>query len=303
MQPSSRHQLEGHLAMLIFSLFVAGSFSFGDLIANEVDPVVLTAGRFALVTIILGTVLAAMGKFRRKHYIRPWRFVVLGTLFLLHFVLMFEALQLTSAVTTSAIFTTMPLAAAAIDRILFRSKNSTMIWVALLIGASGALWVVFRGSWVLLFGFSLGLGELIFFVATLSHATYAVLIPRLRGEEPIYATTFGVALAATVLLLIWSWPRLANVAWTEFSYQVWIVLAYLAIFATLGTFVLITIATSRLSSAKVTAYTYLTPFWVVILQGALGIGVPSPFILLGGIPIAIALMLLMFESSRKFGAN
>ena len=36
----------GHLAMMTFSLLVAGSFSFGKLIAPKIDPVSLTAARF-----------------------------------------------------------------------------------------------------------------------------------------------------------------------------------------------------------------------------------------------------------------
>jgi drug/metabolite transporter (DMT)-like permease len=78
--------------------------------------------------------------------------------------------------------------------------------------------------------------------------------------------------------------------------RVWAVLIYLAVFAGIGTFSLITLAADRLSPAKVTAYTYLTPVWVVIIEMAMGHAIPQPMVLLGGLPIVAALLLLFFET-------
>lgn len=38
----------GHLAMLLFSALVAGSFSLGSLAANEIAPAALNAVRFLI---------------------------------------------------------------------------------------------------------------------------------------------------------------------------------------------------------------------------------------------------------------
>ena len=40
--------IQGHLAMLAFSAMVAGSFSLGAMMANDIDPVVFNAARFWL---------------------------------------------------------------------------------------------------------------------------------------------------------------------------------------------------------------------------------------------------------------
>ena len=291
-----RHKIEGHLAMLLFSLIVAGSFSFGRIIARDIDPFALTAARFVLAAGLLGIVLALTGRIRLADHRQPWRYFILGGLFLFYFVLMFEALKTATSVSTSAIFTTMPLAAAVLDQALFRRASSGLVWAALLVGAAGALWVVFRGSWSTFTSFSVGRGELIFFVGTLLHAAYAVLVPRLRRGEPLYATTLGVSTAAALILVVFFWPSIAATDWASLTIYVWAVLAYLAVMATLGTFSLIAIAANRLTSAKVTAYTYLTPFWVICLEVALGNGLPGFAVLMGGIPIALALLLLLFEN-------
>ncbi len=290
-----QHRVEGHLAMLLFSLIVAGSFSFGKTIANDIDPVALTAVRFVLAAAILGVFLGASGRIRTVDYKQPWRFFVLGGLFLFYFVLMFEALKTAAPVSISAIFTIMPLAAALLDRIIFRCTTTWLIWVALLIGAVGALWVVFRGSWAALTSLSVGYGEVLFFIATMLHAIYAVLLPKLRRDEPVYATTLGVSSAAALMLVVLFWPRVSTTNWVDVALYAWVVLLYLAVLATLGTFALITVAAARLPSAKVTAYTFLTPFWVVLIESILGNGLPAAFVLFGGVPIAAALFLLFVE--------
>ena len=289
-------RIEGHLAMLVFSVIVAGSNSFGKLIAGDIDPAALTAVRFALAAVLLGGGLAATGRLNAADFRAPWRYLPLGAAYATFFVLMFEALKTTSPVSTSAIFTMMPFIAALLGWGLFRQRNAPLVWLALMIGAFGALWVVFRGSLSALLGFGLGRGELLYLVGTAAHAAYAVLVPHLRRGEPVYTVTLGVAVSGGVILTVMFFSHITSTNWAALPLRVWIVLAYLSILAGIGTFSLVTIAAQRLSPAKVTAYTYLTPFWVVLMEMGLGHGVPKVAVLLGGLPIILALILLFYES-------
>ena len=63
--------------------------------------------------------------------------------------------------------------------------------------------------------------------------------------------------------------------------------------ATALTFVLLQFASLHLPSAKVMAYTYLTPTWVIGWQAALGHGLPSELVLVGIGLTAVALFLLL----------
>jgi drug/metabolite transporter (DMT)-like permease len=287
----------GHLAMMTFSLLVAGSFSFGKLIAPKIDPVSLTAARFFFGALLLFLALLATKRFHFSHYQKPWRFFVLGAIFVIYFITMFEALKTVSAISTSAIFTLMPFLAGAMDFAVSRRRMSGFIWAGLSIGAVGALWVIFKGSFAAFWALNLGLGEFLFFFGVSAHAAYAVLVPKLRRKEPIYATTLGVTFSGAVILVILFWPRIATTAWSELSMNVWVTLAYLTIFASLGTFTLVSFAAEYLPSAKVMAYTYMTPFWVVLLEGLLGHGWPEPYVLIGGFPILVGLSLLFFTES------
>ena len=46
--------LRGHAAMLVFSALVAGSFSLGSQVANDISPAALNATRFWLSAALIG---------------------------------------------------------------------------------------------------------------------------------------------------------------------------------------------------------------------------------------------------------
>ena len=47
-------QWRGHLAMLLFSALVAGSFSLGAIMADQIAPVALMAARFLIAGAVIG---------------------------------------------------------------------------------------------------------------------------------------------------------------------------------------------------------------------------------------------------------
>ena len=51
-------EIRGHLATLGFSALVAGSFSLGAIVANDIAPQAITAARFVFATIVMGMVAA-----------------------------------------------------------------------------------------------------------------------------------------------------------------------------------------------------------------------------------------------------
>ena len=283
----------GHLAMLAFSTLVAGSFSFGSRIANQIDPVALTAARFVLAGAVIGAA-AALGPGLRPSYFRaPWRYLLLGGAFALYFVLMFEGLKTAPPVSTAAVFTLTPILSGLFGWLFLRQVTTPRMALALAIGGAGALWVIFRADWSALMAFDIGRGETIFFVGVVAHAAYTPLVRRLNRGEPTLVFTFGMMLAALLVLGAYGAPAIAATDWGALPVQVWLVLAYLAFCASAMTFVLLQYAALRLPAAKVMAYTYLTPSFVIGWEIVLGSGVPRVLILVGVGLTALALALLL----------
>lgn len=284
---------KGHLALLAFSLCIAGSFSLGGMVANRIDPLALTAMRFVLAAVLMGAVALASGAARVADLRAPWRYPLLGGLFAIYFVLMFEGLKTARPVPAAAVFTLTPAITAGFAWVLLGQVMTLRMAAALVIGGAGAVWVIFRADLAALLAFDLGRGEAIYLVGCVAHALYTPLVRRLnRGEAPV-VFTFGTLAAGAGLLVVLGWSRIAATDWAELPALVWIAVAYLTIFATAASFWLVQYAALRLPSAKVMAYTYLVPSWVILWEIALGNGVPAPVLLLGVAATFAALGMLL----------
>ena len=284
----------GHLAMLTFSALVAGSFSLGALAAPLISPAAMTVARFGLAGALVGAAaFASKGGVPRSAAAAPWRYLVLGGLLACYFVLMFEGLRTAAAVPTAAVFTLTPLMAAGFGWILLRQVTSVRMAVALALGAAGAVWVIFRGDVQAIVAMQIGKGEVIFFVGCIAHAFYAPMVRRLNRGEPALVFTFGTLLAGFLLLGLWGGSTTLATDWAHMPAIVWICLAYVSIAASAMTFVLIQYATMRLPAAKVMAYTYLVPCWVILWEMALGHSAPPAKVLAGVVLILAALGLLL----------
>ena len=265
-------QWRGHLAMLVFSALVAGSFSLGHIVANEIAPAAINAVRFVLAGVVMGLFVLAGPGFKRAHFAAPWRYLVLGGLFALYFVLMFEGLKTAKPVSAAAVFTLMPMMAAGFGWLLLRQVTTPRMALALSIAAFGALWVIFKGDISALYTLDVGRGEVIYFIGCISHAIYTPMVRKLNRGESAVTFTFGVLAAGSILLIVVGAKDLAATNWLALPGIVWLTLAYLVVFSTASSFVLLQYATLRLPSAKVMAYSYLTPSWVNLLEASIGNG-------------------------------
>ena len=289
---------KGHLAMLLFSALVAGSFSLGAMTANDLAPVALNAIRFILATFVIGAVLVATGGFNRALLKAPWRYFIVGGLFAIYFVLMFEGLKTAPPVSAAAVFTLIPIMSGIAGYVLMRQVTTPRMALALAIGAVGALWVIFRADLAALLAFHVGKGEVIYFWGCVAHAFFTPMMRFLNRGESALMFTFGTLSATALILTVYGAPELLAADWANLPPLVWGTILYLAVLASSVTIVLLQFATLRLPSAKVMAYTYLTPTWVILWEMALGHGAPSGLVL-GGIALTcIALVLLLKDQDR-----
>lgn len=290
----------GHLAMLCFSALVAGSFSLGSMVANEIAPAALNAVRFGIAAVVIGIAAAATTGIPRTALRAPWRYALLGGLFAAYFVLMFEGLKTAPPVSAAAVFTLTPVLSAVAGWLLLRQVTTSRMALALAIGAGGALWVIFRADWAALRAFQIGQGEIVYFWGCVAHAIYTPMVRRLNRGEPAVVFTLGMLVAGCLLLTLYGWEDLRATDWAALPPIVWIGLLYVSICASAMTFVLLQFATLRLPSAKVMAYTYLTPTWVICWEIALGNGAPGGLVLVG-IAMTVVALVMLLETPARWG--
>ncbi|WP_286174082.1 DMT family transporter [Rhodobacter sp. NTK016B] len=293
--------LRGHAAMLGFSAAVSGSFSLGALVANDIAPVALTSVRFLLASMVLAVMvvlLPAAGRngargFTREDLRAPWRYAVLAMFYGGYFVLMFEALKTADPVQAGAIFTLTPLMTALIAVPLLGQRLLPRVAGALAIGAAGAAWVIFRGDWTAMARFEVGPGEQLYFLGCVLHAFYAPALKRLNRGESAFVTASLMTLAGFILFAAYGWREIAATDWLALPGRVWLVLAYLVVFATALAGSAMQFAAQRLPASRVMAYTYGTPVWVILWELGLGHRIPGAIVLPGIGLIAVALLVLL----------
>jgi drug/metabolite transporter (DMT)-like permease len=287
-------ETRGHLAMLAFSALVAGSFSLGGLMANEIAPTALTTARFGLAALIMGALAVRLVGIPRAALAAPWRYLVVGGCFAIYFVLMFEGLKTAPPVSTAAVFTLMPIMTAGFGWLLLRQVTSGWVAAAIAIGAVGALWVIFQGNWALAKAFQVGRGEAIYFVGCIFHAAFVPMLRLFNRGEHSLVYTFLFMVGGFVCLAVWSWGDLRATDWAALPAVVWVALFYLAVFSSAASFFLLQYGAQVLPSAKVMAYSYLTPSWVILWELGLGNGLP-PAVVLVGVGLSVVSLVMLFR--------
>lgn len=287
-------KLKGHLAMLLFAVLIAGSFSFGGLAARHMEAEPLTLWRYMLTIAVMAALTFGAFKVPAAWPRQAWRFLLLGGLIAAYMLTMFMALEFTSPIATGAVFTLMPLMSAGFALPVLGQKTRPGVLTGLLIAAAGAVWVIFRGNIDAILAFDIGTGEMIFFAGVICHALYVPLIRRFDRSEPAVAFGFWVTMGATVWLIP---PGIRGLVETDFSalpLAVYAAVAYLAVVTTAGTFLLLQYASMRLPASKVLGYGYLTPSFIILLEGLLGHGWASLPVLAGALVTACGLALMAF---------
>ena len=291
----SKSVASGHMAMLLFSLLVSGSFVLGSIIANLISPDLVTFLRFLIAFIAIAILILYQSKFCFLKYLSIGRSLILGALISIYFITMFEGLKTASSTSMAVVFTLTPLLAGFFDLIFSNRVMSKKVWITVVVAALGALWIIFDGNIQNFINFKVGYGEKLFFIGCICHALYAALIPKFNNGEPAIIQTFGTLISGIIILGLFSNKEIIYHSWIDFPVIVLLTILYLAIFATAASFFLIQYSAVRLSSIKVMAYTYAVPIWVVLLQIIFLQQLPNTITFIGAFVILVSLLILLFN--------
>ncbi|MBT3929065.1 MAG: DMT family transporter [Rhodospirillaceae bacterium] len=286
LKPAASGLMAVHAVTLFANLMVSTSFPVGKEIAHAMEPGVLMLLRFVLAALIMGVFV-----YFRHGLVWPGtrallRYALIALTVVIFFWCMFEALRYTSALNTSALFTTVPVLAAIFAFFLTGERLGSYRFAALALGLVGALWIIFRGDPERLLALDVNKGDVIFLAGCVAFGFYGVMIKSFHRGEPTAVMTFWILLCSAVFYVAIAAKDLAATKWLETDPIVYGGVAYLAVVSTVISFFLFQYATPRMGPTRVLAYTYFIPAFVLLVDWAIGRGLP-PVMTLPGIAIVL----------------
>lgn len=282
--------------MVLFTALIATSFTVGGLITREIAPEALTFLRFLIAAMIFLVLVFAQGNLTTPSLRSCLRYGIIGFLLAVFFISMFVALRWTDPLSAGVVFAMVPFMTALVALGLNGQRSSGLVWAGLAIGCAGAAWVLFDGEWQKLVNFRIGRGEAIFFVGCAAYAAYSPVVRKLHRGETLAEINFFAIVAGALWTGVYGAQNIAATDWLAVPLHVYAGIAYLAVFTTAISFLLVKFASLNLPSAKVMAYTYLLPVFVTFYEGLIGHGWPD-LPVLAGIAVTAAAVAVI-ESAR-----
>ncbi len=285
--------VKAHLQMLGFTVLLGGSFIASATISNSLPPMVITWLRYSIASLLSIILLISQGLLKLPSYRDLGRYILISLPPLLYFGCMIISLQTTSALNSSALYTTVPLLSMIMSMVLLNTKSTWPVIVALLMGILGALLIIFKGDIAQLLQLSLIPSDYLFLFGCLGMALNPIVVKKLhRGEQALVLTGWSL-ICATLLLTAVVAYQLPDIAWRNISLITWSGVLYLATFATALSFFLFQKACIVLSPAKVSGYVYLIPLSVIATNMILGQPINWAEIASGAAIVVIAMGILI----------
>ena len=291
-----------HAVTLLANLMVSTSFPVGKEIAHAMEPGVLMLIRFIVAALLMGLYVQVRHGFAWPRWSSLLRYAVIALTVTIFFWCMFESLRYTSALNTSTLFTTVPVISAIIAFFIAGERLGRYRLAALALGLVGALWIIFRGDPDRLLALDVNKGDGIFLAGCVAFGFYGVFIKRFDRGEPTAIMTFWILLFSAVFYLAIAGKDLAATPWAETGLEVYGWIVYLAVVSTVISFFMFQFATPRIGPTRVLAYSYFIPAFVLLVDWAIGRGLP-PVMTLPGIAIVIIASLVIQRGAIEIGRN
>ncbi|MSO64926.1 MAG: DMT family transporter [Alphaproteobacteria bacterium] len=277
---------------------IATSFPVGAAIARGIDPAVLTFWRFVFAAIGFTAIVYLTYGLSLPNRRTMLKYAAISLTMAFFFWSMFEALRYTTALNAGTIFVLMPSLSAVYSYFIMGERLNRPKLLALALGAIGAVWVIFRGDIDRLLALDLNIGDFVFFIGCLVMALYTPLLKHFHTGEPAAQVTQWTFTLSCFWLALFTNVKLWHTDYGAVGSDVYVGLVYLVVVTTIISGYLFQAAVLKLGPNRAAAYYYVNPALVVLLDWAIGKGLP-PLRTLPGVAIVLAATFVLQLSASK----
>ena len=228
------------------------------LMPEVIDPMALTFFRFGGGLVLFW--LASFFMKAEKVAVKDKVLLAVASLFalVLNQIPFFYGLSLTSPIDASIVVTLLPIATMLLSAMILREPVTQMKVIGVLVGASGALLVVFSSHQVE-GGQGNMLGNLIVFLAVVSFGLYLTLFKSLISRYHPLTVMKWMFLFASIFGLPFCYQAVLATDFALFSSTDWLSIGFVVVFATFFGYLLIPIGQKTLRPTTLSMYNYMQP--------------------------------------------
>ena len=266
----SKKVLSGHVSLLIANIIFGANNPIARVLMPEIiDPLALTFIRFSGGMILFWLVSLF---FKREQVPAKDKFLLFcASIFALSFnqLPFFKGLSMTSSVDASIVVTMLPIVTMVFSALILKEPITQLKVVGVLIGAAGALLLIFSEQ---IEGLSSGnmMGNLIVFSATVSFALYITLFKRLIDRYHPVTIMKWMFLSATITGLPFSYTSLMATDFTTLVMADWVKIGFVVFFATFTGYLLLPIGQKTLRPTTLSMYNYVQPIVASLIAILIG---------------------------------
>jgi drug/metabolite transporter (DMT)-like permease len=273
--------------LILANLFWAGNFVVGQAAMRTMEPLQLTFWRWVLAAVPLLVLAHFVERPDWRAVLRRWPVLLLLSALGMsgYTLLLYSALQNTSALNASLVTAANPALIMVLAVILLRDRPRPLSWVGIGLGLLGVLLVLTGGELQRLLTFSINRGELLIVGAITVWGLYTIIARRL-SIPAVTSTAVQVAMAAAVLS---PFAVVAGAGLPETPAEGWS-LAFIALFPSLGSYLLWNLALKRTTAANAGNYLNLIAVFTAIITVILGQPITVPQVL-GGVLVISGVLL------------
>ncbi|MGF9646869.1 DMT family transporter [Pseudarthrobacter oxydans] len=273
--------------LILANLFWAGNFVVGQAAMKTMEPLQLTFWRWVLAAVPLLVLAHTVERPDWRAVLRRWPvLLLLSSLGMSGYtLLLYSALQHTSALNASLVTAANPALIMVLAVVLLRDRPRPLSWVGIGLGLLGVLLVLTGGELQRLLTFSINRGELLILGAITVWGLYTIIARRL-SIPAITSTAVQVAMAAVVLSPL---ALVAGAGLPGTPSEGWS-LAFIALFPSLGSYLLWNLALKRTTAANAGNYLNLIAVFTAVITVALGQPISVPQVI-GGVLVISGVLL------------
>lgn len=264
-------KLLGHIALFVANvIFGVNNPIARTLMPEVIDPNALTFFRFSG-----GMVLFWLASFFVKKESVPLKdkgLLLLASVFALTLnqLPFFYGLSLTSPIDASIVVTMLPIATMILAALFLKEPITQMKVIGVLVGASGALLIVFNSAQQSS-GAGNMTGNLIVFLAVISFGLYLTLFKNLISRYHPVTVMKWMFLWATLTGLPFCYSSVATVELSALPPNVWLSIGFVVVFATFFGYLLLPVGQKTLRPTTLSMYNYMQPVVASIVAIAIGL--------------------------------